>query len=542
MGEPDNSDKVMVSMTLEEKTKPLVPAPLWCSCRLTLAFISFLGFVNLYALRVNLSVAMVCMLNHTALSLQHRSLLNTHTNSSLPAPGQATACDGDSLVVNGNGTSDAGNSKEGEFVWPREIQGLILGSFFWGYLVTQVPGGWLSARLGGKRVFGYFMCACAVVTLLMPVAARADYRLLLFLRFAAGVCQGVVWPAMQTVWAKWTPPLEAGKLQGFCYAGSQIGNVLTFPIAALLCEYGFDGGWASVFYVLGGCGLLWFAAWMLLVFDSPDQHPRISAQELEYIQASLRGRGGKSSTAVTIPWRSILTSKPVWAIVVTHTCANWGTYTFLTNIPTYLKEVLRFDIKKSGLVSSLPYIGFWLVINISGHIFDMLQSRGSLTPTAARKIGNSMGLMLPAVLVLGVGFMDCHSALWGVVLLTVGVAMSGCQYGSGFIINPGDIAPRYAGIIFGISNTFATIPGFLAPTAIGYITSDQTQGQWQIVFFICAAIYVSGAIFYMVFGTAHLQGWACEELVTIIPEHSVPVPVPLPAPLETDSSPDKAKD
>lgn len=79
--------------------------------------------------------------------------------------------------------------QEGEFVWPREIQGLILGSFFWGYLVTQVPGGWLSARLGGKRVFGYFMCACAVVTLLMPVAARADYRLLLFLRFAAGVCQ-----------------------------------------------------------------------------------------------------------------------------------------------------------------------------------------------------------------------------------------------------------------------------------------------------------------------------------------------------------------
>ena len=82
------------------------------------------------------------------------------------------------------------------------------------------------------------------------------------------------------------------------------------------------------------------------------------------------------------------------------------------------------------------------------------------------------GEMLPAIFVIGVGFMDCHHAAGGVVLLTVGVSMCGFQYGSGFVVNPGDIAPRYAGIIFGISNTFGTIPGFLAPIAIGIITSE----------------------------------------------------------------------
>ena len=45
------------------------------------------------------------------------------------------------------------------------------------------------------------------------------------------------------------------------------------------------------------------------------------------------------------PWGKFFTSLPMWAIIVAHTCANWGTYTLLTNIPTYMKEVLRFDIK-----------------------------------------------------------------------------------------------------------------------------------------------------------------------------------------------------
>jgi ACS family sodium-dependent inorganic phosphate cotransporter-like MFS transporter 5 len=75
------------------------------------------------------------------------------------------------------------------------------------------------------------------------------------------------------------------------------------------------------------------------------------------------------------------------------------------------------------------------------------------------------------VFVIGVGFMDCDTSVGAVVLLTVGVAMSGCHY-VGFVINPGDIAPKYAGLIFSISNTFATVPGLLAPIAISIITAD----------------------------------------------------------------------
>lgn len=62
-----------------------------------------------------------------------------------------------------------------------------------------------------------------------------------------------------------------------------------------------------------------------------------------------------------------------------------------------------------------------------------------------------------------------------VTLLTVGIAMSAIQFGSGFLVNAVDIAPRYAGSIMAFSNCVAAIGGFLAPFAAGIITEDVSK-------------------------------------------------------------------
>ncbi|CAL1548158.1 unnamed protein product [Lymnaea stagnalis] len=138
-------------------------------------------------------------------------------------------------------------------------------------------------------------------------------------------------------------------------------------------------------------------------------------------------------------------------------------------------------------------------------------SKQLVTRTVARKVGNTLGLLVPGIFVLGVGYFDCGRAGWAVTLLVIGVSMSGFQYGAGFLTNPGDIAPQYAGIIFGLSNTFATLPGFIVPSVIGYITTDQTQSQWQTVFYIASAIYAFGALFFIVFASGEIQDWAVER-------------------------------
>ena len=68
--------------------------------------------------------------------------------------------------------------------------------------------------------------------------------------------------------------------------------------------------------------------------------------------------------------------------------------------------------------------------------------------------------------------MDCHKPALTIVILTIGVASIGFQYGGGFLLNHVDIAPKYASVLFGLSNTAATIPGFIVPVAISALTPN----------------------------------------------------------------------
>ncbi|XP_064600100.1 sialin-like [Liolophura sinensis] len=474
--------------------------PWWTSSRFGLAIIGFLGFINVYALRVNMSVAVVCMVNHTAVRDMHPSN-DTSTNNN-----NMSGCQG--LQTGISGTDDEG----GEFIWDKNQQGLILGSFFWGYLATQIPGGWLATKFGGKCVFALSMLISGAATLATPIAAQSGHIwLLLVMRIIIGLGTGTAFPAMHAMWGHWAPVLERSKLTAMTYAGAQLGNVITFPSAGLLCQYGFAGGWPSIFYVLGGLSIIWALAWILLVSDTPVQHKRISEIEKRYITQGLKDTvNDESGQRVSVPWLRVMTSLPVWAIIVANTTSDWGAYTLLTGIPTYMNEVLKFDIASNGLYSALPYIGFWIGIYISGWMADCVRESGCLTTTWTRKIWEVFGQVMPAIALITLGFLECTQAILAVVILTLAVTLSAPVF-SGYVVNHVDIAPPYAGVLFGISNTIAASTGFISPVVTNFLTHSQTRQEWQIVFYVTAAVYIAGAIFYLVFASGELQPWARER-------------------------------
>lgn len=176
-----------------------------------------------------------------------------------------------------------------------------------------------------------------------------------------------------------------------------------------------------------------------------------------------------------------------------------------------MKEILKFDIKSNGALSATPYIVFWLVTVLSSILGDMMMQTFKMSKTTVRKLFNTLGLMLPMAAVIGLGFVTCSNPYIGVLLLTIGLSSTGFAYGAGFLVNSVDVAGKYAGLMFGVSNTFATIPGFVAPSLVGLITKKQLQSEWKIVFFITAAVYLVGAIGFLVLGSGEAEDWASNK-------------------------------
>jgi len=433
--------------------------------RFIVALLAFFGFCNIYMLRVNLSVAVVAMTSN-----------QTHTYP--------------------NGTVET----LPDFEWDSGTQGLILASFFYGYIVTQIPGGYLATKYGGKRIFLYGVTSTAILTILTPALAHLHTSLLIGARVLAGLCEGVTYPSIHAIWSRWAPPMEQSRITAFAFSGMYMGTVIAMPLAGILAEY---VNWEAIFYVFGLIALLWCLMWWWIVEDSPDQDRSITDQELEYLQNTIGVTDRE--VACNPPWRAMLTSKPVWAIIIAHFTENWGFYTLLTSLPMFMRDVLEYSLDAAGILAAFPYILMAVVVQISGYLADTFRADGKLSTTHIRKLFTCGAYLGQAIFMILTALIMSRGT--STVFLSLALGLGGLTW-AGFGVNHLDVAPKYAAILMGISNTVGTIPGILSPALTGAIIKDRTPEEWRTVFLITACVYAMGAFLYLGLASGERQDWA----------------------------------
>ena len=144
--------------------------------------------------------------------------------------------------------------------------------------------------------------------------------------------------------SKWAPPNERSVLVSIVYAGTALGTVISILLSGVIAA---KLGWVWIFYIEGGLCLFWCTGWWLMIEDSPEQQTRfITQEEKDYILSSL----GEKKTDIheekpAVPWKKIFTSPPFLAILVAHFCSNFGWYMLLIELPTFMKQILRFEMK-----------------------------------------------------------------------------------------------------------------------------------------------------------------------------------------------------
>jgi len=300
------------------------------------------------------------------------------------------------------------------------FQGLILSSFYWGYVITHLPGGILAEKFGGKYTLGLGILSTAIFTLVTPIVVNwGEATGLIVLRILMGLGEGTTFPALNALLAQWTPPEERSIIGSLVFAGAQLGTVFANMLSGfILHEY----KWPMVFYVFGGIGVLWFVVWVLICYNNPYEHPFISEREVKFLHDRMNEHTHKKPPPVA--WRHMLLSAPVWALIIAQVGHDWGFFTLVTDLPKYMSSVLKYSIKSNGLVSALPYLIMWFCSIASSWLADWMITKGVMSRTNVRKLGTTIASIGPGVFIIAASYASCDRTLV-VALFTIGMALMG---------------------------------------------------------------------------------------------------------------------
>ncbi|KAG1653261.1 hypothetical protein FOA52_004275 [Chlamydomonas sp. UWO 241] len=393
-----------------------------------------------------------------------------------------------------------------ELGWSGLERGLVSSSFFWGYTLTQIPGGAISTTIGGSKVLMAGVGLWSIGTLLAPAAAEMSLMVLCASRVIVGLGEGVAPSAATSILAKTMHPNERSRAVATVWGGLDIGSVVGLLLCGPLIK---AFGWPSVFYCFAILGLVWCALWPLV---NPDKVSSKVTAQFSVMESSELPSEVKPPEKVHVPWGKFFRSLPVWAITVAHFSFNWGYYTLLAWLPSYFELALGLEVDKSSFLTLIPYLAMTAMMPLVGPMADGMVDR-NIKLTTVRKVCQGIAFLGPALCMLACGFLTpatpgAGGAPTGIIVALLSLAFAlGAWSRGGLYCNHQDLSPRYAGALLGITNTAGALPGVLGVAAAGYMLD--VTGSWALaVFYPTAICQLLGFVFYTLFASSERQSWS----------------------------------
>ncbi|GLJ41616.1 hypothetical protein SUGI_0861310 [Cryptomeria japonica] len=382
--------------------------------------------------------------------------------------------------------------------WSSSFAGIVQSSFLWGYLLSGVAGGALADRYGGKVVMAWGVAIWSLATFLTPWASGHSVGMLLAVRALFGAAEGVALPCMNTTISRWFPSTERATAVGLSMAGFHLGNVISLLASPILMS---QAGVYGPFLTFGVLGFLWLSIWIPNIFNDPQFHPRISKSELVHIHNGIEysPKSTKKSTIQTTqkmpPFRLLFSKLPTWAIIVANVTNNWGYFVLLSWMPVYFKTVFNVNLKQAAWFSAIPW-GTMAVAGYGAGAFSDLLVQSGYTVTMVRKIMQSIGFLGPGIALIGLN--AAQSPTIAAAWLTAALSLSSFSQ-AGFLLNMHDIAPGYAGVLHGITNSIGTFAAIVSTIGTGYFV--QWLGSFQLFLTLTAVLYFISTIFWNLYAT-----------------------------------------
>lgn len=374
------------------------------------------------------------------------------------------------------------------FGWSATDKGVVMSSFFFGYLLGQIPAGWLANRWGGRLVLGLALLLWSIFTALTPIAAAVGFAALLVSRVLLGLGEAATFPSIYNLYSRWIPRTERSRVVALTLGGVPLGTVVGLALSGMLvARY----GWASVFYVFGIAGIGMALLWWWVIRDTPQQQPGLSATERNLIEAGVECAAHQ--TRSPLPVGRLLAEPAFWALVINHFCSNWILYVLLSWMPSYFRDVQGLDLTRAGLAAAAPWLSLFIGANIAAWVADAAIRRG-VSLSWVRKFMQTGGLLGAAAFMWMAALPATPT---GAVLIMCGALGALGMTWAGYAPNHLEIAPRHADILVGITNTAGTLPGVVGVAVTGWMLD--VTGSYPAVFMLAAAVTAFGALIWLAF-------------------------------------------
>ena len=348
----------------------------------------------------------------------------------------------------------------------------------------------------------------SALTAITPYVTTCSRWALLAVRVSIGLVHGLAYTLFMSIISKWSVRSEMARYLEVFSLAEETAPLITAPFGAFLSERVFFRGWPDIYYVYSLIGAVLLPIWMFVVTSAPQDHRWIHTSEMALIQENPLAQQRRHTS---IPWKKIVTSGPVLAMVTGSFCYSWFWSAATVTLPEFYKNAFNIKLEQNGLFSAIPFL-FSLVFSVFvAVITDFVINAGILSTTTTRKLILSFSLAGSSLLFVFSTFLDFpgHALLVCVISLATGFTIMnrGCV-----ALNIFDIAPNYSGVLTAFSVTVFSLSQILQPSLAGFfIDGHASKVRYRQYYGILAGLMAVGIIVYTTFGSAEMQDWNNEE-------------------------------
>lgn len=346
--------------------------------------------------------------------------------------------------------------------------GFLLSSFFAGYALMQIPGGWLADRYGSRKVLITAIIMWSIFTAL--TGAAWSLTSILIIRFLFGIGEGGYMPAGSKLIAQIFPSSERGRAMAIVLSSGAFLGILTPIFATTMMA---TIGWRAMFWIIGGMGII-----LALIFWFYIKDPKSAVYDVKEESQIQQPKSLLQLLKYPFVWSLFIASFSVNAI-------NWG---LLSWMPTYLVNVRGLELLELGWIAAIPGLSAIIGTFGAGYLLDKLPKGKEYIYgiISAACVGILLYLMFNANSVTEFMVYQTIIMIFGafiIIFLPTNVLKT--------------VPTQIVGSTMGFVSFGGQLAGFVTPIAIGFIV-EGSKGSFDAAFwlligfaFICTLSFIS---------------------------------------------------